>query len=107
MGINVRLKHIDSGVCVICGAELKSVNFGYKHCHGGQVEEVSYECGYAIKYSPNLGTIGILHDCPKSPKAIVEKEAKESLKTKLEEVVLASQVSQSIKERLIYEFKYM
>lgn len=55
--------------CPTCGAGIRLAVIGSTHVNGEQNEDVTFDCGCRVKYSPNFSCILVEYDCPKTKKA--------------------------------------
>ena len=97
--------------CPFCGAE--AVQEGYEttafdgkpnvHCNGQRWESRRFACGYGVQWSPNFGRETELGECKNDPAVVEQKQRYEVLILSLRKVIEESDVSERIKNNLLWK----
>lgn len=97
----MKLQELKYESCPVCGAIVTTEHRSSKHSNGYWNEEISFECGCRIKFSPNFMREVILTQCPKHPNEISKTEKRNKAIEKLVKCIKKLDVDDDFKNRII------
>ena len=106
----MKLSHIRSDECRICGAKANKEEITGTHSNGQQYEKQWYTCGAAIEFSPNFGVVQAYRGCPKDPDYVARKDrvaafSKALLKYVDKYKIDEPRIKESLKEAIAWQTK--
>lgn len=95
------LQQIKATSCPHCSSKVRSASKSNQHCNGFWNEQVVFDCGYALEWSPNFMAQRETKPCTKTAEYSSSVETKNALIRVLIATVEKSTVDVTFKQKLV------
>ena len=102
----MKLKHIEAGVCPVCGARAVKEEQTSVHSNGLTNEYRAFACGCVLHFSPNFNKVETDNNCPNTSEQVEIRDKRKAASLKLVKYIRKLDVDEDFIDMILRDVRF-